>query len=55
MDVRSSRDLILSLDEARMLRDEIAKLLADKVEQQRNFSSKSSNEVIQVEIMGGKW
>lgn len=55
MDARSSRDVILSATEARMLRDEIAKLLADKVEQINDSSTKHSDEIIHVEIMGGKW
>lgn len=50
MDSRHHRDLILSASQARMLRDEIAKLLADKV-----YSMKSEPETIKMEISGGKW
>ena len=45
--------LVLPVEEAKMLRDEIAKLLADNYE----FLNKETKEdaVIQLEINGGKW
>jgi hypothetical protein len=48
-----STNVVLPLDEAKMLRDEIAKLLADNYE----FLNKETKEdaVIQLEINGGKW
>lgn len=51
MDARSTKDLILSAGEARLLRDEIAKLLADKVEEQRN----KVPDVQKVAVSGGRW
>jgi hypothetical protein len=48
-----STNVVLPLEEAKMLRDEIAKLLADNYE----FLNKETKEdaVIQLEINGGKW
>lgn len=51
MEARSKKDLVLSNNEARMLRDDIAKLIADKLEEQLN----KKEEVIQVQLSGGKW
>jgi hypothetical protein len=46
MDSRNSRDLVLSADEARKLRDEIAKLLVDR----------ASNTVVEeVTVRGGRF
>ena len=50
---RQGRDLILSLDEARGLRDDLNKLLIDNYELSKNEQSKE--QVIQVEVTGGKW
>jgi len=47
-------NLVLPIDEAKMLRDEIAKLLADNYEL-LNKEEKTDNAVIQLEINGGKW
>jgi len=47
-------NLVLSIDEAKMLRDEIAKLLADNYEL-LNKEQTTDNAVIQLEINGGKW
>jgi hypothetical protein len=46
-------NLVLPIDEARTLRDEIAKLIADNYE----LLNKKANDdtVIQMEINGGKW
>jgi hypothetical protein len=45
-------NLVLPIDEARTLRDEIAKLIADNYELLNN---KTDDSVIQVEVNGGKW
>jgi hypothetical protein len=47
-------NLVLPIDEAKMLRDEIAKLLADNYEL-LNKEETTDNAVIQLEINGGKW
>lgn len=49
---RQGKDVIIPIAEARGLRDELAKLLADSVEKN---DIPSSPEVIQVEILGGKF
>lgn len=48
LDSQTSRSLILSANDARMLRDELAKLLADIAVQ------KTESEV-NVNVIGGKW
>lgn len=53
MDSKRSKDLVLPMSEARVLRDEIAKLLADLHE--LNDTDKNKEEVIKVEITGGKF
>ncbi len=50
-DSKRSKDLVLPMSEARVLRDEIAKLLADLHE--LNNTDKNKEEVIKVEIKGG--
>jgi hypothetical protein len=46
-------NLVLPIDEARTLRDEIAKLIAENYQL---LNKKSTDEpVIQLEINGGKW
>ena len=53
MEGRQSRDVIMSISDARMLRDEITKLLVDKVE---NIGSQPEIEdVIKVVVNGGKF
>lgn len=52
MDSRSKRDLILSSHEARMLRDEIVKLMAENLEKGRQVKVELSSNL---EISGGKW
>lgn len=52
MDSRSKRDLILSSHEARMLRDEIVKLMAEHIDTKRQFKDDTP---AQLEISGGKW
>ena len=46
--------LVLPIEEAKMLRDEIAKLLADNYEL-LNTDVTKDDAVIQLEINGGKW
>lgn len=48
-----SHTLVIHLDEARMLRDEIAKLMADNY--QLLGEKPKQEQVIQVELNGGKW
>jgi hypothetical protein len=48
-------NLVLPLEEAKMLRDEIAKLIADNYELLNNKKVADSNNVVQLEINGGKW
>jgi hypothetical protein len=53
MDASSSNTLIMPVQEARMLRDEIVKLLADTVEKLQ--AEKTKEEVIQINVSGGHW
>jgi hypothetical protein len=53
MDNKGGRDFVMPASEARALRDEIAKLLADRVEGVQR--SAGQEEVITVEVSGGKW
>ena len=48
-------NVILPMEEARMLRDEIAKLLSDNYDLLNNKKESIDNAVIQVEVNGGKW
>ena len=48
MDNRNSKDLVLSANDARVLRDEIAKLLVDSVDN-------TSPVITEIQITGGKW
>jgi hypothetical protein len=50
IDNTSNRDFIMPLSEARSLRDEIAKLLADKVIQKQ-----STTDIIEVQVNGGRF
>lgn len=52
---KTGSNVILPLEEARMLRDEIAKLLSDNYELLNNKKESLDNTVIQVEVNGGKW
>jgi hypothetical protein len=47
-------NLVLPIDEAKMLRDEIAKLITENYEL-LNKKVADDNAVIQLEINGGKW
>jgi hypothetical protein len=48
-------NVILPMEEARMLRDEIAKLLSDNYDLLNNKKESIDDTVIQVEVNGGKW
>lgn len=50
---RRTNTLVLPIEEARLIRDELAKLLADNYEL-LNKQNKN-DQVIQVEINGGNW
>jgi hypothetical protein len=52
LESKQNKDLILSNNDARGLRDEIAKLLADRLEEGKDTKKE---EIIKVEINGGKW
>lgn len=52
MDSRKTRELVLSSTDAKMLRDEVAKLLADVIEL-RKYSE--NDQVISIDVSGGKW
>ena len=54
MESKMNKDLVVSMTDARGLRDELSKLLTDLHELQSG-KSKDSAEVIQVEIVGGKF
>lgn len=53
MDSKQSRDVVLPIAEARGLRDELTKLLADLNE--LKDTKKSDNTEIEVQIIGGKF
>jgi hypothetical protein len=52
MEARPGRDLVMPSVDARALRDEIAKLLAERLEES---SAKRPDEVIEVVVQGGRW
>ena len=51
-EAKNSKDLILSMTDARGLRDELAKLLADVASNQQ---SKKTDELIEIKILGSKF
>lgn len=51
-EARQSRDLLMSLPDAKELRDEILRLLLDSQEASKN---QNSGEVIEVVMKGSKW
>lgn len=53
MDSSSSNTLIMPVQEARLLRDEIVKLLADTVDKLQ--AQQQQQEVIQINVSGGRW
>jgi hypothetical protein len=52
---KTGTNVILPMEEARMLRDEIAKLLSDNYVLLNNKKESIDDAVIQVEVNGGKW
>lgn len=52
MEGRQGRDVVMSISDARALRDEIAKLVLDRYEDK---PQSNKDDVIQVEVKGGKW
>ncbi len=52
VDGRQGKDVIIPITEARGLRDELAKLLADQVE---NGKQAKSEEPVEIQIVGGKF
>ena len=50
---RQGKDVVIPLSDARGLRDELAKLLVDHYE--GTEGKKNTSEVIQVELVGGKF
>lgn len=53
-DGKQGRDVVLTISDARSLRDEISKLIIDRYEEALSNSSDNS-EVVQVELKGNKW
>lgn len=51
---KQAKNVILTIEEARVLRDELAKLLADLYEEQLNVK-RAPEPAIQVEMTGGKF
>lgn len=47
--------VVIPIDEARLLRDAVAKLIADNYELTNNKQKSIDDTVIQVEINGGRW
>jgi hypothetical protein len=47
--------VVIPMDEARLLRDSITKLIADNYELLNKKQGSIDNPVIQVEVNGGKW
>lgn len=55
MESRQSKDVVIPMTEARILRDEIAKLLSDLYEFSTKSNEEKSNEVIEVQVKGGSF
>jgi len=53
IETRQGKDVVIPLSDARGLRDELAKLLVDHYESTEG--KKNTSEVIQVEVIGGKF
>lgn len=53
MEGRQGRDIVMTIDEARALRDDITKLALDKYESAT--TNRPEEELIKVEMKGGKW
>jgi hypothetical protein len=50
---KQGKDVVIPIHEARGLRDELAKLLIDRVE--KNNMKESTPEVIEIQVVGGKF
>ena len=50
IDSTSKRDFVMPISEAKLLRDEIAKLLAEKLDHKMQFT-----DTIEVQVSGGKF
>lgn len=55
MESKRNKDLVLPMDEARGLRDELAKLLTELHELTGVREKEKNNEVIRVEVKGGSF
>jgi len=51
---RQGRDVVMTIADARALRDEISKLIIDKYEEKSKATIEDVG-VVQVELKGGKW
>ena len=54
MEGRQNQALVMPIDEARALRDEVAKLALDKLDSQIK-PVQTKEQTMQVEMKGGKW
>ena len=52
---RQGSNVVIPIDEARLLRDAVAKLIVDNYELLNNKQESIDDKVIQVEINVGKW
>jgi len=52
---RHGTSVVMPMDEARLLRDELAKLIIDNYELLNKKQESIDDKVIQVEINGGTW
>jgi hypothetical protein len=55
MESRVGSTVVLTMEEARILRDEVAKLVSDNYELLNNKKDTLDDSVITVEVNGGKW
>ena len=55
MEGKQGRDVVLPIADARALRDEISKLIIDRHGEAATTPRPQNNEVIQVEVKGGRW
>lgn len=55
MEAKQSKDLVLPIMDARGLRDDVSKLLAELHELNSNREATKNDEIVQVEIKGGSF
>lgn len=55
VDAKQNKDVILPIADARGLRDDITRLLADLHELSKKRDSEQKDEVIQIEVKGGSF